>query len=205
MAAYLSACEPHEFAQPLWVQGELYRANDIAAEDTNCLRAEMETGVTICYHSTLCATTNHPRSWTIIGEKGTARLDDTDGATVLGEPIPIVEREHTTTMLFRRLIEVIQGSDEALFMPLADAESHLLMSNGAYESSGTIHAIPAKYLREEQTHDGRVATVLDGIDRAMLDAAQEGKLLSESGIPWAVPTKPFDLNNYKDFPQRWHD
>jgi predicted dehydrogenase len=205
MAAYLAGSEPHEFAMPLWVQGELYRANDMAAEDTNCLRAEMDTGTVICFHSTLCASLNHPRSWTIIGEKGVARLDDTEGASIDGVPLVTVEREHPTTMLLRRLVEAIQGSDEPFFMPLADAESHLLMSNGAYESSGTIHAIPDKYIREETTHDGNVATVVDGMDRLMLDAAQEGKLLSECAVPWAMPTKPFDLSGYKDFPQRWHE
>jgi predicted dehydrogenase len=204
MAAYLAGGEPHEFASPLWVQGELYRANDIAGEDTNCLRAEMDTGAVVCYHSTLCASTSHPRSWTVIGDKGEARLDDAEGATLGGEPLPMVEREHTTTMLLRRLIEVIQGSDEPLFMPLADSESHLLMSNGAYESSGTIHTIPGRHVRLVE-HDNRKANVIEGIDRMLLEAALEGKLLSEYGAPWAVPTKPFDLAGYEEFPQRWHE
>lgn len=202
LAAYLAGAEPHEFARPVRVQGELYRAGDIEGEDTNCLRAELDTGAVVCFHSTLCASTNHPRGWTVIGEKGEARLHDAEGVEVAGERLAVMEREHTTTTLLRRLVEVIQGSDEPLFMALADAESHLLMSNGAYESSGSIHTIPKQYLRE-QTHDNRVATLIDGIDGTMLEAARAGKLLSEWGVPWAVASGPVEVSDYAGFPQRW--
>lgn len=202
MAAYLAGAEPHEFARPLWVQGELYRANAIQGEDTDCLRAELDTGPTICIHLTLCASANHPRSWTIVGEKGVARLHDQDGADLPGEHIAVMDREHTTTTLLRRLVEVIQGSDEPLFMPLADAESQLLLSNGAYESSGRIHTIPQEYLRE-LSHDDLTATIIDNIGETILHASEEGKLLSEWGVPWAVPSRPFDMLNYQTFPQQW--
>ena len=203
LSAYLAGTEPHEFARPVRVQGELYRANAIDSEDTNCLRAEFDTGATVCIHLTQCATASHPRSWTIVGEKGTARLHDSEGVDLPGEHIAPLEREHATTTLLRRLIEVIQGSDEPLFMPLASAESHTLLSNGAYESSGTIRAIPEEYLRE-QTHDEQAATVIDGIDDVMLEASAAGKMLSEWGVPWAVPTQPFDLAGYDSFPRQWH-
>jgi len=202
LAAYLAGSEPHEFAMPVWVQGELYRANDIEAEDTNCLRAELDTGAVVCCHSTLCASMTHPRSWTVLGEKGTATLHDVEGAEINGERLPTVEREQPTTTLLRRLVEVIQGSDEPLFMPLADAESHLLMSNGAYESSGAIYPVPREYLRE-QVHDQRKSTVIEGIDEVMLEAARAGKLLSEWGVPWAVPSERYNLAGYAEFPQAW--
>lgn len=203
LAAYLAGDEPHAFARPLWVQGELYRANPrIDAEDTDCLRAELDTGVEICVHLTLCATANHPRTWTVIGEKGTARLHEQDGLELLDERINLTEREHSTTTLLRRLVEVIQGSDEPLLMPLADTQSHMLISNGAYESSGRIHPIPAEYTREF-VQDNQTSTVLEGIDDLMLEACRAGQLLSERGIPWAVKTERFDLSDYSEFPQRW--
>jgi predicted dehydrogenase len=202
LAAYLAGEKPHEFARPLWVQGELYRANAIESEDTDCLRAELDTGVQMEVHLTLCASANHPRTWTIIGEKGTARLHDNDGADLPGEHIAVMEREHATTTLLRRLVEVIQGSDEPLIMPLADCDAHVLVSNGAYESAGEIRSIPSEFLREH-THDMKTATLIDGIDELLLKANAEGKLLSEYDVPWAQATERFDLTGYEEFPQRW--
>jgi predicted dehydrogenase len=68
LAAFLAGPAPYEFARPLSVEAELYRANAIESEDTDCLRAKMDTGVELCVHLTQCAALSHPRSWTIIGD-----------------------------------------------------------------------------------------------------------------------------------------
>ena len=203
LAAYLAGPEPYEFARPLWVQGELYRANDIEGEDTNCLRALTDTGVEICVHITQCATENHPRTWTIIGETGVARLHDEDGVTLPNERMDMAETESPTLTAMRRLIEVLLGSDEPLLMPLAETEGFLLMSNGAYESSRTIHRIPKEFT-EIREHNGSSATTIIDIDHHLLEAAASGRLLSEYEVPWAVPTQPFDVSRYTEFPLHWN-
>ncbi len=202
LAAYLAADEPYEFARPLQVQAELYRANDIEGEDTDCLRATMDNGVEVCVHLTQCASKNHPRCWDILGEDGAARFHDEDGVDLPGEHIDCREEERGTTTLLRRLVEVVLGSDEPLLMPLAEAEGHILMSNAAYESSRSIHDIPGEHTHQD-VREGVPFTLISGIEDAMLAAAAEGKLLSECGVPWAVPTSPYELTDYREFPQQW--
>ncbi|MBN2309385.1 MAG: Gfo/Idh/MocA family oxidoreductase [Candidatus Hydrogenedentes bacterium] len=204
LAAYLAAPDLHEFARPLWVQGEVYRAEAAGkdAEDTNCLRGAMDSGVEVCVHLTQCASRHYPRSWTITGDGGTARLHDTDGVELPGRRIPPSQPETPETTLFRRLVEVILESDEPLLMPLAEAEGHLLLSNGAYESSGRIHTIPEAYTAQVDAGGGP-AVVVNGLDEAMAECAAAGRLLSEAEVPWAVATEPFDLTAYEGFPARW--
>lgn len=202
MAAYLAGPEPYEFAKPLWVQGELYRANDIEGEDTNCLRAFTDTGVEICLHLTQCASQNHPRAWTVIGENGSARFHDQEGAILPNEQIELAEPERPTLTAMRRLIEVIIESDEPLLMPLAETEAFLLLSNGAYESSERIHPIPADFVQKRAV-GGSTTTLITGIDDYLLKAAATGRVLSELEIPWAVPTRAFDVTRYGEFPVQW--
>jgi predicted dehydrogenase len=202
LAAYLTGAEPHEFARPRWVQGELYRANPIEGEDTCCLRAEMETGSMVTVHLTQCATENHPRSVTVIGEKGTARFEDHVDVSINGTIIAKPPDERPTTTIMRRIVEVIGGSDEPLLMPLAEAEGFVLLSNGAYESASRIVRVPRRDTRIIDTDDGSLTGIV-GIEQAILQGSEEGKLFSELNTHWAVETDRFALEGYDRFPQRW--
>ncbi|MCP4645764.1 MAG: Gfo/Idh/MocA family oxidoreductase [bacterium] len=205
LCAYLAGDGLHEFARPLRVQGELYRAQpEIQGEDTNCLRAQMDSGVEVCIHLTQAASTHHPRSWRIIGDEGEAVLHEKDGVDLPGRHIDHAEPEQPNTTLLRRLVEVIQETDEPLLMPLAEAEGYLLLSNGAYESAGGIRPVPEEFVSRKKLDSGEAA-VIDGIDDLIVEAARDGRLLSECGLPWATPTEPFDLAGYGAFPQRWSD
>ena len=77
------------------------------------------------------------------------------------------------------------------------------MSNGAYESAGRIAPISEEYIDRIETEAG-TAVVIQDIDTVM-DAAYDGKLMSETSAPWAVVTEPFDLDGYTVFPQRWSE
>lgn len=205
MALFLAGATPDGFACPVRVQGELYRGNVLANEDTSCLRAQVDTGVEVCVHVTQCAAQSHPRSWTVVGDSGVARLHDKDGVDLPGEHIaPLEDEEHDTLKTLRRLVERVRGGEAALIMPLEESEWHLLLSNGAYESSGCVRPIPAAFVRREAVGDS-VATVVSDIDAVMFDAAMSGKLLSEMGLPWTTGTEPYDLSGYSEFPVRWQD
>ena len=202
LCAYLAGSEPYEFARPDWVQGELYRVAPIEGEDTNCLRAHMNSGVEICIHLTQAASVSHAREWLIIGEKGEAWFDDVEGVRLPSEQISLDGRSNLTGALLRRLVEVILGSDEPLLMPLAETEGFLLLSNGAYESAGRIVDVPRESVVETHSEDGAAWTV-EGIDEMVLQAARAGQLLSEARFPGGVPTKPFKMDGYEAFPCRW--
>ncbi len=202
MACYLASPEIHEFSRPRWVQAELYRAADIEGEDTNCLRAEMDSGVEVCVHLTHCVETPCPRAWAIQGTEGAAELRDDRGVTVPGVKVPPDAQACPTETLLRRLVEVVQGSDEPLLMPLAEAEAWLLLVNGAYESGRRIVSIPPEFTTRQQVGES-YATVVNNLSDVISVATKEGKLLSECGLPWAQRSDPFFLENYSKFPVRW--
>ncbi len=205
LAAFLAGNQPHTFARPVSVQAELYHANNLSTEDTNCLRAQMDTGVEVLVHLTQCSPKQYHRSWTVIGEKGTACLNDTDGLTLPGERIPLTDEDGQTQplvqRLIRRFVHAIQGTEPSI-MSLKDAEGHLLLSNGAYESSGKVHAIGPEHIVRLPLNDS-TATIIPNIDTLIPQAIQEGKLLSEMGLPWTTSTKPYDMTNYRQFPTIW--
>lgn len=145
MTACLAGTEPHEFAKPLHVQGELYRASATEGEDTDCLRAQTDTGVEVCIHLAQCATAGHPPGFFVIGEKAVAVFHEQGDLILSEEHVELPTGEDPYAELLRRLVEVIAGSDEPLLMPLAESEGYVLLSNGAYESAGRIRPIPPEY------------------------------------------------------------
>ena len=74
----------------------------------------------------------------------------------------------------------------------------MLASNGAFESSRDTIKIPDEYIiRKEE--GSTVATYIDDIEEIIKRASQSGKLFSELCVEWAVSTKPFSLDGYKEF------
>lgn len=204
LGSYFAGSEPHEFALPKKVQAELYRAAPIESEDTNCIRALTAEGVELCIHLTQAGVDNHlPRHWEIIGEEGTASYGDAAGARINGAALGEHPAEgDLVARLLRRLVEVAQGSDEPLLMPLAEARGFVQLSNGAYESSGCIRPIPAEFTACVETPTG-VAWVVDELGETIPDAALERRMLSECGFPWAVKTRVIDIEALDRFPKRW--
>ena len=88
---------------------------------------------------------------------------------------------------------------------IAHCTSHYvgyIPTQAAYESAGGIRPIPGESI-DHEVRDESTATIVRDIDDTILEAAAAGKLLSEVGVPWAVPSVPFELEDYEAFPQRW--
>ena len=200
MAAYLAGDDPYEFAIPLSVQGECYRIADSGPEDTACLRAKTVTGIELCIHATYAAEQQHPRQWRIVGDKGIASLTDGEGANLPGAHLPPTDPDALSTLLLRRFIEVIQGSDEPLLMPLAELEGAILLLNGAQESAQQTVSIPESGLCESASTRTKF---INHIDTVLVDAAITGRMLSQCELPWTRATKPFDMTGYEAFPQQY--
>jgi hypothetical protein len=75
----------------------------------------------------------------------------------------------------------------------------VLAVNTAYESSGKVHPIQADYV-QRLPKDDTMATVIDGIEQAIRQCDEQGKLFSELNLPWAVPTRTLDTSGYTHFP-----
>lgn len=203
LGAFLSGKSLYEFARPLSVQAELYRAAPvIEGEDTSCLRAVMDSGVEVCIHVTQAATRSHPRFVRIVGENGCAEYQDGDGVVFPQGRIDPNPQEKPTCMLLTALVHYLRSGEGTLYMTLQNSEGFLLMSNGAYESSGMIRRIPAEEI-SERTDENGLGWSVRNLEEMMKHAALSGRLLSEVGLSWAEPSESFCLSDYGYFPTRW--
>lgn len=189
-------------AVPKEVQAELYKGHKIEAEDTSCVRIYTENGVEVLFYATLCHTSNDTPYIIVYGEKGKAiwtydndlNIEYEDGTkeSFSYEKEPLIEN------MYYNLIDVIKGEESKLLSSIEDCRSFMLASNGAFESSGRTFQIPDEYIiRKEE--NGTIATYIKDIEKIIKKASQSGKLFSELPVEWAVRTKPFSLEGYKEF------
>ncbi|MCQ6559133.1 Gfo/Idh/MocA family protein [Paenibacillus mendelii] len=189
-------------AVPYQVTGELYHANRIDGEDTSCVRVNMNNGVTMYFYATLCHSEETMPTIRVEGEKGSAVWSYDNNLTIEigGKPEFLAfGEENCLENVYANLIRVITGEDRLLICPVASTRNFVLISNGAYESSGTIYDIPVEHLSRSYK-DGTTATVINNIDEIIRSASGHKQLFAESGVPWAVPTKPVNLSEYDKFP-----
>lgn len=74
------------------------------------------------------------------------------------------------------------------YCPLEVTRNFVLASNGAFESSGCIYDIPDEYL-EISNENGKIYTYIKNIKEIIDEAAENRKLFSEIGVPWANKQK----------------
>lgn len=197
--------------EPQWVQAELYRGHTyITAEDTSCVRIMTRNGIPIHFYVTHCSDLNMGPVMEITGTKATVKwypmeqerteVYYTDGRieTFDDQGInPWVQVMRVAARTFR------QELDRPWCRP-DNCRGFVLSINGAYESSQGVHPIPPNYVREFAMPNGDLRTEVVGIRQHMDTAFTKRKLLSEIGVEWAVPTKPFSLTGYTRFePKPW--
>jgi len=100
--------------------------------------------------------------------------------------------------MVRNLCAVAAGEEKDLYCSVRHTRAFLLASNGAFESSGGTHGIPARFC-ERRPMDGSVSTHLAGIKQLVLEAAAGHRLYSEMGVEWAVPGRAVDMAAYRRF------
>lgn len=192
-------------SQPVSVAAEMYHANPIESDDTTAMRIEMSDGTTLCYYVTLCAKETETQRIRIEGTEGAIEWDYDDQVKIwrygLGKTHDCSEGGFVERR-YLNLIRTLDGQDDGLDVSLDSARRFTLVANGAFESAGEIRRIPASFVRLSDAAD-QPGAYIEGIEAAMKDAFAAGKLLSETGLPWAAPPEPFDLRAYRRFPQRF--
>jgi len=199
-ALYFASHGRHDFARPETIQAELYHAFEIECEDTASIRCQTDTGVTVCCYSTVCRRDSAPiTEIEVIGDKGRALWHWTDYEidTVDGEDIRVSSQRGAAAQVFATFLDVLEGKGEAL-VTVEDAKSHVLFTNGAYESAREIHRLRPPHAQAE-VQSGKHVRYIDGIDDIVAQAAAEQKLFSELGLPWARASEPFDMKGYCEF------
>lgn len=187
-------------AEPVSVQGELYRANGIEGEDTASIRVRTVQGVEVLVFTTLCSEKTESPYIDIEGSEGRIRWNYNNTMTLHtggGEERIECGSEQLMNKMYINMIEAIRDG-APLLSPLQACRSFILAANGAFESSRLTHRIPETYLTYEQKEE-TTGTVILNVREIIDSAARSGKLFSEAGVEWAVRTEPFELKNYGMF------
>ncbi len=200
-ALYFSSPERHAFAMPVTVQAELYKAHDIEGEDTAFIRCRTDTDVDIFIGSTLCGEDNANLTQIhVFGTEGEAVWTMTDYA-IRPKNGPAVEKTFPRSMpiwSMRNVVESIESGRKPT-VTIRDTRNHVLLTNGAYESARTIRRVPGSEVFTYPAGGDDKYVAIRGINAIIRQAASERKLPSQLGVPWAVPTRPFDMKGYTTF------
>lgn len=162
---------------------ELFRANEIEADDTSSVLARTAGGLTVAGGFTLCAETERTPWVTVYGTTGQVRLDytldrvhwTTDGGTVT--------TEHPRMDLLGNLLEARRGGTP-LLNPLADNGAFMAVME-AVRTAPDPESIPASYVRWDGEGD-EARPIVPGVDAALQRVADEGVPLSAAEAPWLV-------------------
>jgi predicted dehydrogenase len=165
------------------IEVELYRANPIEADDTSCLRLRTTDGVTVAIAATLAAERPRDPQLVVHGSAGRITLSYKTGTVRLqaGE----VDRTTTdpSTDLLENLLTHIADRTVPLLVPPAQTHSFMQVVEAVRCAADPIE-IAADHRRSEGKGPTR-HQVVPGIDQLVDDAAEQLRLFSELGAPWA--------------------
>ena len=202
---FFAGSEQSSLANPVSVQAELYRANQIESEDTSAIRIQTEGGIEILSWLTLACKEELDPVTVIETEKATIKfinlqqveLTFNDGTVEFRDSY----KENRLEMI-EHLCRTLRG-DESLICSLADTRPFTLTVNAAFESVGTINTIPSDALDCVMVRENERQTAIAGMGKILKQAFEANALFSETGVSWACRSELFNVENYVRFPARF--
>ncbi len=203
-ALYLASCRPG-MAEPQTVTAELYRANDIASEDTSCLRTVTGDGVPVFFCASLCSDVQTPVICEVETEQAVIRLEDYFWLTVCWkdgreEPAETGELDHhlDRRIMLQSMIQSLSRGERPL-VTVEECLPFMKAWNGAFESCGLPTSIGKNDL-DVKEEGGEKTRLIRGLDALCKSAFTDGKLFSELGTEWSAEALEIDLAEYDRFP-----
>lgn len=185
---YLAAADRNDFAVPVSVTGELYRARAIESYDVASLRGSFASGVQFNLAVTHATEAALPFELELRGEEGWARLSE-DGARLTSScGIELCEPETTQQLLDRdhdHLLDVIEGRSARFGTRLADTRGYVSATNALFIASGAIHPIDPAHIRRYRVDDAEGFDVAS-LHEAVRETINSGRLFFEQDLPWAT-------------------
>lgn len=191
-----------KLATPVQVRAEMYRAQPLPEmEDTAAVHVKTAEGVELFYFATYCHHTGESHFYRLEGTKATAvvkgnhiTLTPVAAASggLLSESVQITAHEADvnnsgTTAMYGHFMAVLDGRSPQVPAPIAESVKLVRVQNGAYYSSGSIHAIPPEWF--ERVAEGEtMATRITDLDKVLHCCAAGGMLPSDLQTPWAKKT-----------------
>jgi predicted dehydrogenase len=188
--------------QPLSVTAELYRANPITNYDTGIARVAVEGGTEILFYASHAIANNRGPEFIYEFENATVRYGNgsktivaefADGTTKdYGDPQANIPKKLWDS------VAAVRGADSISCGPEA-ACVHTLVMNGIQESMPEIVEFPSDMV-SRVGEEGKTTAVAAGLEEALIEAYEAGKLPSELGCAWAKAGATIDLTSYTSFP-----
>ncbi|GAA2344366.1 Gfo/Idh/MocA family oxidoreductase [Saccharopolyspora halophila] len=170
-----SAGEPRE------LDVELYRANDIEADDTSCLRLVSARGTPIAVAATLCAEREVEPHVIVHGARGRIVLEYRRGRVRLETDEGVVRTEHGSTDLLENLVAHVREGARLLVPP--EATRPFMRVLEAVRSAPEPREIAPRYRRVERDREHPLH-VVPGATEAVVRVAHELTALSTMDLAW---------------------
>ncbi len=190
-------------AQPVTLQAELYRANDIENFDTCALRAVTDTGCEVLYYATHAVDRHDEPVFEYRYERATLRYNGGSGAPqnrLIASYPDGTTREYGSPDpgTYGKLMTCLDAIESGKPVPcgIQTAMAHLITINFLADHA-PIHAFPQESVIRDSANQ---RTYVPGLAEALLQCYDAGKLPSESGFPWAAPAPVMQTAGYKGFP-----
>lgn len=215
---YLCCMKEGESARPETVTCELYRAHDIEAADTACLRFGCANGFVGHYYATHACDKEWGRVMEIQFERGVALIEFDPLACPRRIDIRLADgrsSRHVDTetrsvhlLAYENIARAVREGPAALDCPLSVARSFTLLTNGAHLSAGAGVSVPGEAVEISHTEgrahwDDRVAVRervgIRDIEGLMHLASWKKRMLSEMSVPWAKTSKKVSLHDLSGF------
>jgi predicted dehydrogenase len=204
LALFLAGDAVERSASPVAVEAELYRARPIESYDTAAVRATTRGGVEISFYAShSCAEVLEPEL-RIEGDGGTADWSVAGGwrlhSAREGEgTLPAHGETQARREMFARVVRRLHDPRTFICGPDIAAE-HILCVNGAHAAT-PIRDVPAAHVEVRRSSPrGPTQPVITGLAAQIDRAFATGRLLHESGCPWASPAGKLSLENFPVYP-----
>ncbi len=204
----LASDKPGEMARPAKVRAELYTTGNIEAHSTAAIEIITTEGVKAYFIASHTCNDHFGPEILIDAQHASAVYKYVEGSTLKfadGTTENAPRSLDASNNMMLNFIEAIEKDDKSLLRcPLEQTRQIVLALNGAHESSGSIIVIDDEHVKKVKDAQG-TRLVVTGIDDVITQCAEQGKLPSDLDKPpaWAKPTKPFSLEDYFSFPQRF--
>ncbi len=208
---YLAGARLNGGVQIAAVRAELYRAKPIASYDTCCLEVTLTNGVRLLHYASHALARSFEPAMTLYGPQGSIYWQAQDDSAIVryadgheeryANPIP--GGVHLRS--FEQVARVAAGLDAAPLCGLAEAGTHVMAINLAFESAGRIATVPQEHTCRTAAADGSELVRIRGMEEALQEAQARGVLFSDLGLPWAQKSELYAAEGYAGFPQRYEE
>jgi len=196
--------EVMDWAAPVWVEAELYRANDIEGADTIFARGELEDGVEFRIAATH-ACKSAVSEETLTFEKGEIKILPRERKASLHFGGVHEEREIGDVSLTENLgiyFDYLEGQRSRPLTRLGDCIPMVDLNALFYIAAAKIVSVREPHrLTEELEQASTKAEVITGVEDVCSAFIQEARFPSDAGVGWAVRGGRADISELKNLRQ----